>query len=53
MARRVHTIALPMLERAQVQRDAELGNVLIRRVVERRFWMAHAMLISSSIASLP
>lgn len=35
-------IALPILERAQVLRDADLGNVLIRRVEEHRFWKAHA-----------
>ena len=35
-------IALPILERAQVLRDAELGNVLVRRVEEHRFWTAHA-----------
>lgn len=35
-------IALPILERAQVLRDAELGNVLVRRVEEHRFWKAHA-----------
>ena len=34
-------IALPILERAQVLRDAELGNVLVRRVEEHRFWRAH------------
>jgi uncharacterized protein (DUF2336 family) len=34
-------IALPILERAQVLRDADLGNVLIRRVEEHRFWKAH------------
>ena len=31
-------IALPILERAQVLRDAELSNVLVRRVEEHRFW---------------
>lgn len=35
-------IALPILERAEVLRDAELGNVLVRRVEEHRFWKAHA-----------
>ncbi|HTU12753.1 MAG TPA: DUF2336 domain-containing protein [Allosphingosinicella sp.] len=35
-------IALPILERAQVLRDADLGNVLVRRVEEHRFWKAHA-----------
>jgi uncharacterized protein (DUF2336 family) len=35
-------IALPILERAQVLRDADLGNVLVRRVEEHRFWRAHA-----------
>jgi uncharacterized protein (DUF2336 family) len=31
-------IAWPLLERAQVFRDAELGTVLVRRVEEHRFW---------------
>ena len=31
-------IAWPLLERAQVLRDAELGTVLVRRVEEHRFW---------------
>jgi len=31
-------IALPILERAQVLRDAELTTVLVRRVEEHRFW---------------
>lgn len=31
-------IALPLLERAHVLRDAELGTVLVRRVEEHRFW---------------
>lgn len=31
-------IALPLLERAQVLRDAELGTVLVRRVEEHRYW---------------
>ena len=35
-------IALPILERAQVLRDADLGNVLVRRVEEHRYWKAHA-----------
>lgn len=35
-------IALPILERADVLRDADLGNVLVRRVEEHRFWKAHA-----------
>ena len=35
-------IALPILERAQVLRDSELGNVLVRRVEEHRYWKAHA-----------
>jgi len=34
-------IALPILERAQALRDAELGNVLVRRVEEHRFWKAN------------
>ncbi|HYI64672.1 MAG TPA: DUF2336 domain-containing protein [Allosphingosinicella sp.] len=34
-------IALPILERADVLRDADLGNVLVRRVEEHRFWKAH------------
>ena len=33
-------IALPILERAQVLRDAELSNVLVRRVEEHRYWKA-------------
>jgi len=35
-------IALPILERAQVLRDAELSNVLVRRVEEHRYWKANA-----------
>ena len=35
-------IALPILERAHVLRDSDLGNVLVRRVEEHRFWKAHA-----------
>ena len=35
-------IALPILERAGVLRDGDLGNVLVRRVEEHRFWKAHA-----------
>ena len=35
-------IALPILERAQVLRDADLGNVLVRRVEEHRFWKNRA-----------
>ena len=35
-------IALPILERAQALRDPELGNVLVRRVEEHRYWKAHA-----------
>jgi uncharacterized protein (DUF2336 family) len=31
-------IALPILERAQVLRDAELSNILVRRAEEHRFW---------------
>jgi uncharacterized protein (DUF2336 family) len=34
-------IALPILERAGVLRDSDLGNVLVRRVEEHRFWKAH------------
>lgn len=33
-------IALPILERAQVLRDPELGTILVRRVEEHRFWKA-------------
>ena len=33
-------IALPILERAQALRDAELTTVLVRRVEEHRFWKA-------------
>ncbi len=36
-------IALPILERASVLRDAELGTVLVRRVEEHRFWKAYAV----------
>lgn len=36
-------IALPILERAQVLRDAELGTILVRRVEEHRFWKAYAL----------
>lgn len=35
-------IALSILERANVLGDADLGNVLVRRVEEHRFWKAHA-----------
>lgn len=35
-------IVLPILERAQALRDAELGNLLVRRVEEHRFWKSHA-----------
>jgi uncharacterized protein (DUF2336 family) len=35
-------IALPILERADVLRDPDLGNVLVRRVEEHRFWKANA-----------
>src|SRR3546814_538921 len=35
-------IAQPVLERAQVLRDAELGTILIRRVEEHRFWKENA-----------
>ncbi len=35
-------IALPLLERAQVLRDADLGTILVRRVEEHRFWKAQA-----------
>ena len=35
-------IALPILERAQVLRDAELTTLLVRRVEEHRFWKARA-----------
>ncbi len=35
-------IALPILERAHVLRDAELGTILVRRVEEHRFWKAYA-----------
>lgn len=33
-------IALPILERAGALSDAELGNVLVRRVEEHRYWKA-------------
>ena len=35
-------IAQPILERAQVLRDAELGTILVRRVEEHRFWKENA-----------
>jgi uncharacterized protein (DUF2336 family) len=35
-------IALPILERAQALRDADLTTVLVRRVEEHRFWKAAA-----------
>lgn len=35
-------IALPILERAQALRDAELTTVLVRRVEEHRFWKGRA-----------
>lgn len=35
-------IALPILERASVLRDRELGTILVRRVEEHRFWKAYA-----------
>jgi len=35
-------IARPILERANVLRDADLANVLVRRVEEHRFWKANA-----------
>jgi uncharacterized protein (DUF2336 family) len=35
-------IALPILERASVLGDQELGTILVRRVEEHRFWKAYA-----------
>ena len=35
-------IALPILERAAVLGDRELGTILVRRVEEHRFWKAYA-----------
>jgi uncharacterized protein (DUF2336 family) len=35
-------IALPILERAGALRDADLSNLLVRRVEEHRYWKAHA-----------
>src|ERR671914_278446 len=35
-------IALPILDRAQVLRDADLTTILVRRVEEHRFWKARA-----------
>ena len=35
-------IALPILERASVLGDQELGTVLVRRVEEHRFWKTYA-----------
>lgn len=45
-------IALPMLERAQVLRDAELGTILVRRVEEHRYWKEHAHVAEDFAASL-
>jgi uncharacterized protein (DUF2336 family) len=36
-------IALPILERASVLRDADLGTILVRRVEEHRFWKTYAV----------
>ena len=35
-------IALPLLQRSGVLRDAELGTVLVRRVEEHRYWKENA-----------
>lgn len=35
-------IALPILERASVLRDPDLGTILVRRVEEHRFWKTYA-----------
>lgn len=35
-------IAVPVLERAQVLRDAEIGTLLVRRVEEHRYWKDNA-----------
>lgn len=35
-------IALPILERAGALRDADLSNVLVRRLEEHRYWKEHA-----------
>jgi len=35
-------IALPILDRAQVLRDADLTTILVRRVEEHRFWKVRA-----------
>ena len=36
------SLARPLLERAHVLRDAELGRLLVRRVEEHRFWKEHS-----------
>lgn len=46
-------IALPLLERAQVLRDVELGTLLVRRVEEHRYWTAHAEAEGSADHYLP
>ena len=42
-------IALPLLERAGVLRDGELGTVLVRRVEEHRYWKEHACLTAEDL----
>jgi uncharacterized protein (DUF2336 family) len=36
-------IALPILERAAVLRDPDLGTILVRRVEEHRFWKTYSV----------
>ena len=42
-------IALPLLERAGVLRDGELGTVLVRRVEEHRYWKENASLAADDL----
>jgi uncharacterized protein (DUF2336 family) len=42
-------IALPLLERANVLRDIDLGNVLVRRVEEHRFYKANSGLVERDL----
>lgn len=44
-------IALPILERAGVLGDTDLGAVLVRRVEEHRFWKAHSQDAGEDILS--
>ncbi|HEV2080012.1 MAG TPA: DUF2336 domain-containing protein [Allosphingosinicella sp.] len=42
-------IALPLLERAGVLRDGELGTVLVRRVEEHRYWKENASPVADDL----